>query len=237
MSNPSPVQTLFDRIAPVYDPLNQVLSLGQHKIWKQMAVKWTHPQPGHRAMDLCCGSGDVALMLADRVLSQPQRLPQGKVYGIDFSGELLNIARQQSDRRGFSQNIEWIQADVLSLPLEDNTIDCATMSYGLRNVTNIPQSLSEIARVLKPGARVAILDMHRPENPLVRGFQQWYLGNLVVPAARLIGFTEEYEYIAPSLDRFPIGTQQVELARAAGFAQAVHYPLAGGTMGVLVATK
>jgi demethylphylloquinol methyltransferase len=227
----SPVQTLFNRIAPVYDRLNQVLSFGQHRIWKQMAVKWTQPQPGHQALDLCCGSGDVALMLADRVG------PFGKVYGVDFSCDLLDIARTRAQQAPGGNRCQWIQGDVLALPFETDTIDCATMSYGLRNVTDIPKSLAELHRVLKPGAKFAILDMHRPANPLVRSFQQWYLETLVVPAAKNLGFTEEYAYIGPSLDRFPTGPEQVALAQAAGFNQVVHYPIAEGTMGVLVGTK
>ncbi len=231
MTNATPVQSLFNTIAPVYDRLNQVLSFGQHKIWKQMAVKWADPQPGSQALDLCCGSGDVALMLADRVG------PFGKVYGVDFSCDLLDIARGRAAQSRNGDRIEWIQADVLTLPFDDNTIDCATMSYGLRNVTDIPKSLTELHRVLKPGSKFAILDMHRPSNPLVRGFQQWYLDNLVVPAAKQMGFTEEYAYIAPSLDHFPTGHEQVDLAQAAGFSQVVHYPIAEATMGVLVGTK
>lgn len=230
---PDPVQSLFDRIAPVYDELNQTLSLGQHKIWKQMAVKWCHLKPGDRAIDICCGSGDVALMLAAQVGSQ------GHVSGVDFAAAQLAVARTrqaQTDPRRTAP-IDWHQGDALNLPAEADRFDGATMSYGLRNLTDIPQALQEIRRVLKPGAKAAILDMHRPDNPLVRGFQQWYLDNVVVPAAARKGFTDDYAYIAPSLDAFPTGPEQVALAQAAGFAQAVHYPIAQGTMGVLVLTK
>lgn len=228
------VRALFDRIAPVYDDLNQTLSLGQHRIWKQMAVKWSGAKRGDTALDICCGSGDVALMLAQRVGST------GHVCGVDFAAAQLEVAaaRQiQELNRNQAATIDWMQGDALALPVEDERFDAVTMSYGLRNVTDIPQALQEIKRVLKPGSKAAILDMHRPENPLVRRFQQWYLDNVVVPAARRQGVTEEYEYIAPSLDRFPTGSAQVELAQAAGFSRVVHYPIAGGTMGVLVIKK
>jgi demethylphylloquinol methyltransferase len=235
MSQPpvSPVQSLFDRIAPVYDELNQTLSLGQHKIWKQMAVKWCNLKPGDRALDLCCGSGDVAMMLAEKVGSS------GHVTGLDFAAAQLAVA---ADRQRRTLNpkttapIDWIQGDALDLPFDANHFDAVTMSYGLRNVTDIPQAFQSIHRVLKPGATAAILDMHRPDNPIVRRFQQWYLDNVVVPAAARKGFTDDYAYIAPSLDRFPTGAEQVALAQTAGFS-AVHYPIAQGTMGVLVITK
>lgn len=224
----SEVQSLFDRIAPVYDELNQTLSLGQHKIWKLMTVKWCEPQRGDTALDICCGSGDVAAMLADRVG------PDGTVMGVDFSEEMLDYAWQRHQAWG---NLQWMPGDALKLPIADASIDCVTMSYGLRNVTDIPKAFQEIYRVLKPGKKAAILDMHRPSNPLIRQFQQWYIEHQVVPAAERLGFTDEYAYIAPSLDRFPIGAEQVQLAKSAGFAQAKHYAIAGGTMGVLVVTK
>ena len=170
----SQVQTIFNRIAPVYDQLNDWLSLGQHRIWKQMAVKWSQAKPGD---------------------------------------------------------------NVLDLPFEDNYFDAATMGYGLRNVTDIPRSLKELHRVLKNSAKAAILDFHRPKNSQTRAFQQWYLDNLVVPIANHLGLTEEYAYISPSLDRFPTGGEQVNLAIEAGFANATHYPIASGMMGILVLTK
>lgn len=229
--NSDQIQALFDRIAPVYDQLNTVLSLGQHRIWKQMAVKWSGVKSGDICLDLCCGSGDIAQMLAERVGKT------GQVYGVDFAAAQLEVARDRSEKRCLKPPIQWVQADVLHLPFESDRFDCATMGYGLRNVLDILLSLKEIHRVLKPGGKAAILDMHRPSNAWVRGFQQWYLDEVVVPAAQRFGFTEEYAYIAPSLDKFPTGSEQVNLAYQAGFSVATHYPIAGGTMGVLVITK
>ncbi len=229
--NSDQIQALFDRIAPVYDELNTVLSFGLHRIWKQMAVKWSGAKPGDRCLDLCCGSGDLAQMLAEKVGRT------GQVYGVDFSSAQLAVARDRADRRGLKPTIHWVESDVLTLPFDENQFDCATMGYGLRNVTDILLSLKEIHRVLKPGAKAAILDMHRPSSAWVRSFQQWYLDEVVVPAAHRLGFTEEYAYIAPSLDKFPTGAKQVSLANQAGFASATHYPTAGGTMGVLVIQK
>jgi demethylmenaquinone methyltransferase/2-methoxy-6-polyprenyl-1,4-benzoquinol methylase len=226
----SEIRDLFDRIAPVYDQLNNGLSLGQHRVWKRMAVKWSEPDAGDIGLDLCCGSGDLAQLLARQVGAT------GQVYGVDFSSALLAIAEQRIKNQYPPLPIRWVEANALDLPFEDNYFDAATMGYGLRNVTDIPRCLSELYRVLKPGAKAAILDFHRPKEPLMRAFQQWYLENAVVPAAERLGLTEEYAYIAPSLDRFPTGREQVNLAQKTGFA-ATHYPIAGGMMGVLVVTK
>lgn len=225
------VRALFDRIAPIYDQMNNWLSLGQHRIWKLMTVKWSGATVGDTCLDLCCGSGDLAEMLARQVGTN------GQVFGVDFSTQQLAIAQQRLQARGLNLPIRWLEGDALNLSFPDNYFDAATMGYGLRNVMDIPRSLKELHRVLKPGAKAAILDLHRPRNPQVRAFQQWYLNTIVVPAARQFGVTEEYAYIAPSLDKFPTGSEQVNLALQVGFSTVTHYPIAGGTMGVLVVRK
>lgn len=195
-----------------------------------MALKWSQPSPGATCLDLCCGSGDLAQMLAQ------QAGPTGQVYGVDFSSEQLAVARQRAEK-GLHSRIHWVEADVLHLPFADQHIDGVTMGYGLRNVSDIPACLAEIQRVLKPGCHAAILDFHQPDHPGLRLFQNWYLEHIVVPTAAKFNLTQEYAYLGPSLDRFPQGPEQVNLAYKAGFSKAVHYPIAGGMMGVLVTTK
>lgn len=225
------IRNIFDRIAPVYDRLNDNLSLGMHRIWKQMAINWSEAKPGDICLDVCCGSGDIALMLAKKVTAT------GSIYGVDFSPAQLAIARQRSENEYPRPPITWIEADALNLPFPDHNFDAVTMGYGLRNLTDIPRGLKEINRVLKPGAKAAILDFHRPNNSIINSFQQWYLQNLVIPTAKKFGMTEEYAYIVPSLEKFPTGPEQVELALNAGFTKAVHYPILGGMMGVLLGTN
>ncbi len=221
------VQELFDRVAPVYDRVNDATSFGLHRVWKRMAVLWSGAKAGDRALDLCCGSGDLAQLLGDRTGKT------GRVWGVDFSAELLAVARSRPVR----SPIEWVRADALNLPFTDCSFDAATMGYGLRNLTDIPRGLSELYRVLKPGATAAILDFNRPRSQWVRGFQKTYLDRVVVPQARSQGLEAEYAYIFPSLERFPDGKTQVQLSRDAGFSRAVHYPIALGLMGVLVVSK
>ena len=227
----SEIKAIFDRIAPVYDRLNDRLSFGMHRIWKQMAVKWSEAKAGGNALDICCGSGDLALLLAKKVGQQ------GRVTGLDFAVEQLAIAEQRQREKCLTVPMNWIEGDALDLPFDDSSFDCATMGYGLRNVTDIPLSLQELQRVLKPNPKAAILDFHRPDPGLMQTFQGWYLANVVVPTAEDMGMKEEYAYINPSVERFPTGAEQVELGKKAGFNQAVHYPLMGGMMGILVLTK
>ena len=227
----SQIRDIFDRIAPVYDRLNDRLSFGQHRIWKLMAVKWSEVKAGDSALDVCCGSGDLALLLAKQVGST------GKVTGLDFACNQLAIARQRQSLKCPTVAMEWLEGDALALPFADCQFDCATMGYGLRNVTNISLSLQELYRVLKPNAKAAILDFHRPDPGIGSAFQQWYLNNVVVPTAENMGMKEEYAYINPSVERFPTGREQIQLSQAVGFSQAVHYPLLGGMMGILVLTK
>ncbi len=225
------IQALFNRIAPDYDRLNQLLSLQQHHVWKQMAVKWAEPSYGSVCLDVCCGSGDVARMLARRVGKA------GQVIGLDFAANQLAIARQQTQASLNAALIEWVEGDALQLPFSAEHFDVVTMGYGLRNVSDIPRSLREMHRVLKPNGRLAILDMHRPDNPWLQHFQQWYLRNIVVPIAKEFGLKQEYAYISSSLAQFPVGREQVQLARQAGFSTSTHYAIAGGMMGILVARK
>ena len=225
------IQNLFNRIAPKYDELNQWLSLGQHKIWKKMSVKWCEPSIGDHGLDLCCGSGDLAILLAQKVGTT------GKVIGIDFAPQQLAIAAEKAKEKDIELPLQWVEGDVLNLPFENNTFDCATMGYGLRNVTDILQSLKEIKRVLKNGAKAAILDFHRPQESYLQSFQKWYFDTIVVPLAQNFNLTEEYAYIYPSIERFPTGNEQVKLSYQAGFSKAIHYPITGGMMGVLVVQK
>lgn len=225
------IKAIFDRIAPIYDQLNDRLSFGQHRIWKKMAVKWSEANLGDQTLDICCGSGDLALLLAKRVGNT------GKVTGLDFAAAQLAIAKQRQMVKCPTVTMDWLEGDALALPFDEHQFDCATMGYGLRNVTNIPLSLQELFRVLKPGGKAAILDFHRPDPGLGSTLQQWYLANIVVPTAEEMGMKEEYAYINPSIERFPTGTEQIKLSHAAGFTLAVHYPLIGGMMGILVLTK
>ncbi len=229
--DPAAVEALFDQIAPRYDLLNDLLSLGLHRVWKRQAVAWLKPRPGQKLLDLCCGTGDLALVLAPKVR------PGGAVVGIDAAGAPLQVAAGRSARQSWL-NIHWQQGDALATGLAAASFDGAVMAYGLRNLVDPGQGLRELRRLLKPGARAAVLDFNRPDPgrqgaELTASFQRFYLRRLVVPAAERFGARENYAYLEASLERFPTGAAQEHLAEAAGFSRSRHRLLAAGQMGLL----
>jgi demethylphylloquinol methyltransferase len=164
----------------------------------------------------------------------------GSVVGLDFAQNMLDYAYTREVKlASYKQGcrVHWVQGDALSLPFPDCEFDAITMGYGLRNVADIPKALSELHRVLKPGHWAAVLDFNHSTNQVVDSVQDFILTNLVVPAARDRGLTEQYEYLRPSILAFPVGEEQEQLARSAGFTSAEHYEIGFGNMGVLVVRK
>jgi demethylmenaquinone methyltransferase/2-methoxy-6-polyprenyl-1,4-benzoquinol methylase len=178
-------------------------------------------------VDLCCGTGDLALVLAERVR------PGGLVLGLDAAAAPLELARSRSARQPWLP-LTWRQGDALATGLPDGWADGASMAYGLRNLADPAAGLGELRRLLRPGGRAVVLDFNRPqEGSLPAAFQRLYLRQVVVPAARSFGLEEHYAYLESSLARFPTGPEQVELAHAAGFSSVRHQSLAAGLMGLL----
>jgi demethylmenaquinone methyltransferase/2-methoxy-6-polyprenyl-1,4-benzoquinol methylase len=219
------VRQLFEAAAPRYDQLNDLLSLGLHRLWKRQAIAWVNPRPGQRCLDLCCGTGDLALLLAARVR------PGGQVIGIDAAAAPLELAVARSRRQPWLP-LQWQQGDALATGLPTAWADGAVMAYGLRNLADPAAGLTELRRLLRPGGRAAVLDFNRP-GALAARFQQAYLRRVVVPAARRVGLEQHYAYLEASLARFASGPRQELLAQRAGFAQARHRSLSGGLMGLL----
>lgn len=225
--DPVAVRELFEDIAPRYDALNDLLSLGLHRLWKRQVVQRLRPIPGQRLVDLCCGTGDLALVLAERVR------PGGLVLGLDAAAAPLELARARSARQPWLP-LEWRQGDALATGLPDGWADGASMAYGLRNLADPSAGLRELRRLLRPGGRAVLLDFNRPpEGGLPARFQRLYLRQVVVPAARSFGLEEHYAYLESSLARFPTAPELVELARLAGFGSVRYQPLAAGLMGLL----
>ncbi|XP_072960224.1 2-phytyl-1,4-beta-naphthoquinone methyltransferase, chloroplastic-like isoform X1 [Typha angustifolia] len=226
-------QALFSRISPVYDNLNDVLSLGQHRTWKRMSVSWSGARKGDKVLDLCCGSGDLAFLLSQKVG------PDGEVRALDFSSKQLQIASTRQDLywKACYKNIKWIEGDALDLPFEDSYFDAVTVGYGLRNLVDKPKAMQEIFRVLKPGSRVSILDFNKSTSHFISSFQNWMIDNMVVPVASSYGLSKEYKYLKASIADFLTGKELEKLAKEVGFSNSLHYEIGGGLMGNLVATR
>ncbi|CAN6268491.1 unnamed protein product [Urochloa humidicola] len=226
-------QALFSRIAPVYDHLNDVLSLGQHRTWKRICVSWSRAKMGDRVLDLCCGSGDLAFLLSQKVGLD------GEVMAVDFSRQQLQTAADRQEQRWklCYKNIKWIEGDALDLPFTDCYFDAVTIGYGLRNMVDKPRAMREIFRVLKPGSRASILDFNKSSSLFTASLQSWAIDNVVVPLASGYGLAEEYKYLKRSISQYLTGEELEKLAKEAGFSVAKHYELGGGLMGNLVATR
>jgi demethylmenaquinone methyltransferase/2-methoxy-6-polyprenyl-1,4-benzoquinol methylase len=229
--DPAAVRDLFEAIAPRYDLLNDLLSFGLHRFWKRQAIAWLAPKPGERFVDLCCGTGDLALLLAAALR------PGGQVVGLDAATAPLVLARRRASSQPWLP-VRWLQGNALATGLPAYWADGASMAYGLRNLADPAAGLAELHRLLRPGGRAVVLDFNRPDpaDPQaarIQAFQRAYLQRIVVPAAGLAGLHDHYAYLEASLQRFPTGPEQERLARAAGFASARHVPLALGTMGRL----
>ncbi|MFM7312972.1 MAG: bifunctional demethylmenaquinone methyltransferase/2-methoxy-6-polyprenyl-1,4-benzoquinol methylase UbiE [Cyanobium sp.] len=230
--DPAAVRGLFESVAPRYDQLNDALSLGLHRLWKRQVITLLRPSPGQHLIDLCCGTGDLALMIGAALR------PGGDVLGLDAASAPLAVARRRAAAQPWL-SVRFQQGDALATGLPDGRMDGASMAYGLRNLADPAAGLAELRRILRPGARAVVLDFRHldpqagPQEASLERFQRWYLRSLVVPAARLAGLEREYAYLQASIDRFPTAETLCLLARRAGFRQVRHRPIAAGLMGVL----
>ena len=207
---PDSVRGMFDRIAPVYDVMNRVMTVGLDQRWRKLAVTevvW----PGDRVLDSCCGTGDLAVQAERR---------GGRVVGLDFSVKMLERAQRKSGA------IEWVEGDALALPFEDGVFDAATVGFGVRNLADLEGGLRELARVLRPGGKLAVLEITRPRGILKPFFRLWF--DVVVPLlGRVLPGGEAYTYLPASVRRFPGPEDLSALLESAGF-ESVHYRLLGG---------
>jgi len=211
--SPEGVRSMFDRIAPVYDLMNRVMTAGLDQRWRRLAVRevvW----PGDRILDACCGTGDLAVQAERR---------GGRVVGLDFSPRMLERARTKSG------TIEWVQGDALALPFGDGEFDAATVGFGVRNLEDLEGGLRELARVLRPGGKVAVLEITRPRGILRPFFRLWF--DVLVPlAGKVLPGGKAYTYLPASVRRFPGPEDLSLLMEQAGFQDVRYQLLAGGSV-------
>ena len=225
--NTRAIEEMFNSISSRYDFLNDIFSFGLHRFWKRKLLEILNPTFGEKWIDLCCGTGDMSILLARYMKSAKN------ITGLDSASQALLVARERSKKKYSS--IEWINGDALQTNLASNEFDGLLMSYGLRNLSSSYEGLREALRILKPGGRAGILDFRSFEGGSIKGlFQKIYLSLYVVPIASLFGLGQEYSYIKKSLINFPSGAKQIHLALSAGFKKAEYQILAMGQMGILL---
>jgi demethylmenaquinone methyltransferase/2-methoxy-6-polyprenyl-1,4-benzoquinol methylase len=202
---------MFDRIAPVYDAMNRLMTAGLDRSWRRETVTAV-VRPGDRVLDVCCGTGDLALAAAEA---------GGKVTGLDFSEAMLERARRKEP------SIEWVSGDALALPFADDSFEAVTIGFGLRNLADAEHGLAELRRVLSPGGRVAILEITRPRGVLAPFYRFWFDG--VIPlAGKVLPGGSAYSYLPASVRRFPDPEGLAKLMDDAGFGDIRWRLFAGG---------
>ncbi|HXH89923.1 MAG TPA: bifunctional demethylmenaquinone methyltransferase/2-methoxy-6-polyprenyl-1,4-benzoquinol methylase UbiE [Gaiellaceae bacterium] len=213
------VRSMFDRIAPVYDLMNRVMTLGLDQRWRRLAVRLT-VRPGDRVLDGCCGTGDLGIAA---------RKAGATVVGLDFSAAMLERARRKAPE------LEWIQGDLLELPFEDASFDAATVGFGVRNVSDLERGIGELRRVLRPGGRLAILEITTPRGPLKPFYKLWF--DVLIPVAgRVLPGGKAYTYLPASVRRFPGPEKLAALIGAQGFGSVQFRRLGGGIVALHTAT-
>ncbi|MCC6165284.1 MAG: bifunctional demethylmenaquinone methyltransferase/2-methoxy-6-polyprenyl-1,4-benzoquinol methylase UbiE [Acidobacteria bacterium] len=228
---PAKIAGMFDAIAGRYDLLNHVLSGGQDLYWRWRAVRRLRLTGRERVLDLCTGTCDVARSMVKRGLAS-------RVLGIDFSGEMLRVGQRKLRAEGRDGVIRLLQGDAMRLPVASGSMDAVTIAFGIRNVQDAPTALHEVARVLKAGGRLAILEFSTPRQPVIRAAYLWYFRNVLPRLGRLISrHGEAYAYLPASVESFTPPERFVADMQAAGLIRCQAVPLTLGVVYLYVAER
>jgi len=219
------VNSMFDRISGVYDRMNRVMTAGLDQSWRARATERARLEPGMKALDLCCGTGDLALMLAEKVG------PEGEVIGADFSRPMLDIALQKAKDAGLRQaQFKW--ADALDLPFEDESFDAVTIAFGARNLADLDKGISEMRRVLVPGGRLVILEITQPRRQPLAGFFGLWFDRIVPMLGKVAGDSSAYTYLPESVRSFPDAETLAARLDAGGLGHVRWTLMAGGIIAI-----
>lgn len=221
---------MFDNIAPSYDLLNRLLSLGIDMQWRKIAIKRLQPYQPKLVVDIATGTGDFAVVA--------RKLQADKIIGIDISPEMLEVGKEKMKRKGLEDLVEMQIGDSEALQLADNTVDAITVGFGVRNFENLPKGLSEIRRVLRPGGAVAILEPSYPTRFPLKQLFNFHFRVLTPFLGKLIsGDNSAYSYLSDSVKAFPNGEDFLEICREVGYSKATYHPLTFGICSMYLLEK
>ena len=225
------VHAVFESIAPNYDAMNDVISFRRHKAWRDYTMKRMNVSPGQTAIDLCCGTCDWTIALA-------KASGTGKIVGLDFSRNMLEIGRAKVEKEGLEGQIELVQGNAMSLPYEDNSFDYATIGFGLRNVPDIDVVLKEMTRVVKPGGMVVCLETSKPTAEPFRTVYYLYFEHILPRLAKwFVKRYEQYKWLPESLATFPGREELEERFRKAGLQDVRSHAFFLGAAALHIGTK
>jgi demethylmenaquinone methyltransferase/2-methoxy-6-polyprenyl-1,4-benzoquinol methylase len=226
------VAEVFRSVAPHYDVMNDLMSFGVHRLWKRWTVALSQVRPSHMVLDLAAGSGDLTQLLLQRVTGS------GRVVCSDINPAMLNIARDRFLDCGQLANLDFVQADASNLPFADNTFNCITMAFGLRNVTDQPAALKSIYRACQPGGKIMILEFSTPENPGLKMIYDAYSFKVLPAMGQIIAHdAASYRYLAESIRRHPAQDKLKSMIEQAGFMDCRYQNLTGGIVALHIAYK
>ena len=228
------VGAVFDSVAGKYDLMNDVMSAGIHRAWKNWYVWQTGVEPGEAVLDLAAGTGDITLRLAKRMRGKGAGADiEGRLVSSDINAAMLKIGEERLTNKGWLKNLEFVIANAEALPFADNSFDLITMAFGLRNVTHQDKALAEMARVLKPGGRVLVLEFSRPKNAVINRFYDWYSFTFLPKMGALIAKdADSYQYLAESIRMHPPQEELKAMFAAAGLADCEYQNLSNGIVAI-----
>jgi len=216
------VQGVFTSVASKYDIMNDVMSVGIHRIWKEAMMDWLAPRAGQKLLDVAGGTGDISFKFLGRAGS-------GHATVCDITESMLVAGRKRAEAESMSASLDWVVGDAMALPFPDNSFDVYTISFGIRNVTRPQEALNEAYRVLRPGGRLMVLEFSQLPNPMMQAAYDAYSFNVIPQMGQLIaGDRESYQYLVESIRKFPDQETFLEMIKLAGFGNAKYRNLSLG---------
>ncbi len=205
------VKGVFSNVASKYDVMNDVMSVGVHRLWKDAMMDWLAPRTGQKLLDVAGGTGDIAFRFL-------QRAPGANAVVLDMTEGMLAEGRKRAEAEKLAGKLDWVVGDAMALPFAENTFDVYTISFGIRNVTRIEEALAEAFRVLKPGGRLMVLEFSQLPNPAMQKAYDLYSFNIIPQMGKLIAQDRDsYQYLVESIRKFPNQDKFATLIRSAGF--------------------